>query len=145
MKKLIVISIILFFASLNSSAQTQQQSDYLTFNISGFADNSGQVLVQLFRTEDNVPTKPFKVLKAKIVNEKAIVIVENLSFGDYAAIIVHDKNSNGIIDHRLGIPNEPLGYTNNWHLSLFSGMPTFNKLMFTFTGSKYKYNINLNE
>ena len=30
-------------------------------------------------------------------------------YGDYAAILVHDKNKNGIIDHKWGIPAEPLG------------------------------------
>ena len=69
----------------------------------------------------------------------------DLPFGDYAAIFVHDRNGNDKIDHRLGIPNEPLGYTNNWKLSLFSGMPTFEKLRFTFSASMNHFVIKMPE
>lgn len=136
MKKLIVIlSSIMLFLNINTSAQTEKSIGSLTFNITGFTDNSGQVLVQLFHKEDKVPTKPFKVVKAKITNKKALVVIENLGYGEYAAIIVHDTNSNGHIDHSWGIPSEPLGYTNHWKLTLLSGMPTFEKLKFTFSES----------
>jgi len=131
----------MLFWTINIFAQTEKSMGSLTFNVVGFANDEGQILVQLFRKEDKVPTKPFKVVKALIANKKADVVVENLSFGEYAVIIVHDKNSNGIIDHKWGMPNEPLGFTNNWHFSLFSGMPTFDKLKFTFTGSQDKCNI----
>ncbi len=117
----------------------------LTFNVTGFADNSGQVIVQLFRKDDKVPTQPFKQVKAGIFNKTAVVVVPDLAFGDYGAIVVHDKNSNGIIDHRWGIPAEPLGYTNNWELSLFSGMPTFDKLRFSFGPSRDKYTVSMNQ
>jgi len=133
MKKLIIIlSAIMLFATFNVVAQTQGN---LTFNLSGFADNSGQVLVELFRKTDKVPTEPFKVIIAKIVNNNAHVIISNLDYGEYAAIIVHDQNANGHIDHSWGIPSEPLGYTNNWKLTLLSGMPTFEKLKFRFSES----------
>lgn len=145
MKKLIVISIILLFASFNASVKSQQKSGNLTFNISGFADNSGQALVQLFRKTDKVPTKPFKVVISKILNRNAHVVISNLEYGEYAAIIVHDQNANGHIDHSWGIPSEPLGYTNGWKLTIFSGMPTFEKLKFKFDESEKCYLIDLKE
>ena len=137
MKKLIfILSGIVMFVVINAPAQTPQTKGNLTFILSGFADNSGQVLVELFRKVDKVPTKPFKVLKAKITNQKALVVVSNLDYGEYVAIIVHDQNSNGHIDHSWGIPAEPLGYSNNWKLTLLSGMPTFEKLKFRFSESE---------
>jgi uncharacterized protein (DUF2141 family) len=101
------------------------------------------VLVELFRKVDKVPTTPFKVLKAKISNQKALVVVSNLDYGEYAAIIVHDQNSNGHIDHSWGIPCEPLGYTNRWKLTILSGMPSFEKLKFKFSESENSFNIDL--
>ncbi len=120
MNKLIVIlSIVLLFAVFNISVQAQQKTDNLIFNLSGFADNSGQVLVQLFRKTDKVPTEPFKVLKSPIANYKAVVVFSHLEYGEYAAIIVHDQNSNGHIDHSLGMPSEPLGFSNGCKIITF--------------------------
>jgi len=144
-KQIVILTGIVLFAVFNALAQTQQTRSDLTFNLSGFANNSGQVLVQLFRKTDKVPTKPFKVIISKIANRNARVVIPDLEYGDYAAIIVHDLNGNGYIDHSWGIPGEPLGYTNHWKLTLFSGMPTFNKLKFTFTGSQNNYNIIMND
>ncbi|MEI6753457.1 MAG: DUF2141 domain-containing protein [Paludibacter sp.] len=136
MKKLIVIiSCIILFAVFNAPAQPQETKANLTFNLSGFADNSGQVLVQLFRKTDKVPTKPFKVIISQIANRNARVVIPEIEYGEYAAIIVHDQNANGHIDHSWGIPSEPLGYTNKWKLTVLSGMPTFEKLKFTFSES----------
>ena len=133
----IILGLIGFGLFLTTEAYSQRavSAGSLTFNISGFADNSGQVIVQLFRKEDKMPKNPFMQIEAKIVDKKAVVVIKDLSYGFYGAIIVHDQNSNGIIDHRWGIPNEPLGYTNNWQLSLLSGMPTFEKLKFYFSES----------
>lgn len=141
----LILSSLLMLLTINVSSQTVQPIGTLTFHIAGFSDNSGQVIVQLFRKEDKVPKNPFKEVKAAISNQAAVVKVENFAFGEYAAIVVHDKNSNGIIDHRWGMPNEPLGYTNNWQLTLFSGMPSFEKLKFTFSPSADNYNINMKE
>ena len=131
----IILSAILFLIT-DVNAQTVKSMGSLTFNITGFADNTGQVIVQLFRKVDEVPSSPFKKVKGVIKNNTAEVIFTNLSYGDYAAIIFHDQNSNGEIDHCWGVPCEPLGYTNDWELSLFSGMPTFEKLKFTFSPTK---------
>lgn len=55
----------------------------------------------------------------------AKMIFENLPNGSYAAIVYHDEKDNGALDHKLAFPGEPMGFTNNRSLSLFSGMPTF--------------------
>lgn len=126
-------------------AQTDKPADTLTFQITGFEDNTGQVLVQLFRKEDKVPVKPFMAVVEKIMDHKAEVQITGLTYGEYAAIVVHDKNANGIIDHQWGFPDEPLGYPNNWGLSVFSGMPTFANLKFFFSQSNNILNINMKE
>jgi uncharacterized protein (DUF2141 family) len=117
----------------------------LTFNVRGLVDNIGQIVVQLFRKIDDVPSSPFQKVTAEIVNKTAVVKINNLPYGEYAAIILHDQNSDGEVEHCWGVPCEPLGYTNNWELTLFSGMPTFDKLKFTFSVSNDRYNINMKE
>ena len=132
-KSIILVTAAILFLAPGLYSQTDLTKGKLTFNLTGFEDNAGQVLVELFRREDKVPAKPFMEVTAKIINREAVVTIENLPYGVYAAIIVHDKNSNGHIDHRMGMPSEPLAYPNNWKLTLLSGMPTFDKLKFSFS------------
>ena len=116
-----------------SFSQSEQTETILTIKVSGYKSNIGQSLLKIFRKEDNMPKNPFITLKSSIINNEATFIVKDLVYGDYAAIIVHDQNSNNEIDHSFGIPSEPLAFTNNWKLSIFSGMPSFEKLKFTFS------------
>jgi uncharacterized protein (DUF2141 family) len=81
------------------------------------------------------------IAKSKIVNNEAKVDFQNLPFREYAIIVVHDLNLNDVIDHKWGFPAEPLGYSNKWKLSLFSGMPTFDKLKFVFDKSNQNYSV----
>ncbi|MEI7491622.1 MAG: DUF2141 domain-containing protein [Bacteroidota bacterium] len=146
MKKILLIlsSVILIF-SIDGFSQTEKHTGTLTFKVTGFEDNTGQAILLLYRIEDDVPKKPFMRMNAEIVNKEAVIQVKDFPYGDYAAIIVHDKNKNGIIDHKWGIPAEPLGYTNNWKLSLFSGMPNFEKLKFHYSESGNMILVRMNE
>ena len=148
----IIITTIVFqlmslgiYAQTNEKQETNQKHVPLIFNVTGFADNSGQMLVYFYRKKDKMPSDPFKLLEIKIEDKQALAQIHDLSFGDYACIFVHDKNANNHIDHSFGFPSEPIGYTNNWKLSLFSGMPTFEKLKFTYSMSKNRYPINMYE
>ena len=61
-----------------------------------------------------------------------------------AAILYHDQNSNGTLDHNFfRIPNEPMGFSNEWKLTLFSGMPNFSKLKFEYSEHKQDYKIDI--
>ncbi len=120
-----------------------QQARTLTIEATNFANDKGIAIVQLFREQDDVPKKPFMNVKAEIVNGNAKIICIGIPYGDYAAILFHDENSNGILDHRLGFPNEDMGFSNHWKLSLFSGMPTFTKLKFSFKQQDTPYIISI--
>jgi len=111
----------------------------LTIDAANFKSDKGVAVVRLFREEDDVPKKPFLKASHKIVNGKSRIVFQNLAYGEYAAILFQDENSNGILDHRFGFPNEPMGFSNDWKLSLFSGMPTFQKLRFEFSENKSTY------
>jgi len=99
----------------------------------------------LCREEDDVPKKPFKHIKAEIVNNESVIPVIDLPYGEYAVILVHDKNKSGITDHKWGMPAELLGYNNNWKLNFFSGMPNFEKLKFYYSPSGYKVLVRMND
>ena len=139
----IIVAFLTFFCLVRINLQAQNATGTITFRIMNFKHDQGGAIVNLFRTEDNLPKEPFRQERATIINGIAIVKFENLKYGVYAAIAFHDENSNGELDHSWGIPSEPIGFTNRWKLSLFSGMPNFNKLKFIFSQQINECNIEL--
>ncbi len=110
----------------------QTQAD-LTVHVSGFAHERGQALASLFRDGDDIFSKPYIRLAAKIQQGKATFVFRNVVPGNYAVTAFHDENGNNDLDHNfLRLPAEPLGFTNGFKLSMFSGMPSFEKLRFAF-------------
>ncbi len=130
---------------INLFSQHISERAPLTFIVSGIPDNVGQVIVQLYKKGDDLPNAPFIRLKSKIKNRRAALVSDNLPYGDYAAIIFHDQNQNGELDHRFGLPNEPMTFTNNWELSLFSGMPSFEKLKFVYSAENPLFMVAMTE
>ena len=127
----------------NSAAQ-QEVSGELTIKVSGFNEKSGNVLVHLFRPGDKVTGKPYKRVVHAIKSGTSIVKFKNIPFQNYYAMAVHDKNSNGVLDHNaMRIPSEPMGFSNNWNISLFSGMPNYKKTGFIFSKTKSTIKIRL--
>ena len=127
------------------TAWAQPADPPLSFHVTGFDSNIGQALLELFRSDDKVPQKPFMLIKTAIVDKAASFTIPNLPHGDYAAIVVHDQNANNEIDHSWGLPSEPLGFTNNWKLRLFSGMPSFEKLKFTYSNANNVVNVKMDQ
>ena len=118
-----------------------QETGALIIEAFNFETNTGVAVVHLFREQDDVPGKPFLKSTSTIENGKAKITFSNIPYGDYAAILFQDENTNGLLDHKLGFPNEPMGFSNEWKLSLFSGMPNFSKLKFSFKNASLPYKI----
>lgn len=104
----------------------------------------GKVVVCLYREQDELPKYPFRQESSVIVDGSSTVIFEDLPFGSYAAILYHDENNNGILDHKFLLPAEPMGFSNHWKLTLLSGMPDFQKLRFTFSEQSLTLSITTN-
>ena len=130
-KEIITIVFATIIGSLNVFCQ-EPNSGNLIILADNFKTNQGIAMVKLFRESDDVISKPFLQAKALIENGKAQLIISDLPFGEYAAILWHDENENGILDHSWGMPAELMGFSNHWKLSILSGMPTFDKLRFVF-------------
>lgn len=130
--RLVMIPVlIILFVVMSGSVEAQQEN--LVVHVSGFTHEGGQAVVSLYREEDDIPSKPYIRSAEEISQGKATFIFSNIQYGDYAIIVFHDENSNNDLDHNFfGFPAEPLGYSNGFKFSLFSGMPNFSKLRFTF-------------
>jgi uncharacterized protein (DUF2141 family) len=144
-KTIFFLTMALWGYTFKAFPQSGTSTGTLTIEVTGFTSNVGQAVLELFRKNDKVPTGPSTIQTATIANKKAVFTINNLVFDDYAILVYHDQNSNNEIDHSFGIPAEPLGYSNNWELSLYSGMPTFEKLRFSFTQKTEKIKIQMSE
>jgi uncharacterized protein (DUF2141 family) len=117
-----------------SPAMADEAHADLVVNAGGFAHERGQAMASLFREGDDIFGKPHARVAAPIHQGRATLVFPNTRPGHYALIAFHDANGNNDLDHNfLHLPAEPLGFSNGFELSLFSGMPSFEKLRFVFT------------
>ncbi|MFT6212561.1 MAG: hypothetical protein ACJARD_000686 [Alphaproteobacteria bacterium] len=121
---------ILAIAFINVAFLTSQAfSANLTVNIDNITSNQGHIECALF--DENhakaFPTKPKQAIltQRQIVSQKNLICqFDGLNAGTYALSVYHDVNDSGDIDTNfIGIPNEPMGATNN--PKGFFGPPSF--------------------
>ncbi len=103
----------------------------LKVRVRGFKHARGHAIARLYQEGENVLAKTsFRRAQASIHDGQAVCEFSELPAGAYALVVFHDENDNGQVDHKLGRPVEPLGFSNGFTLSLLSGLPTFEKLRF---------------
>jgi uncharacterized protein (DUF2141 family) len=133
-KRSIVFILSLLLLPLQVALAGEPAGD-LTLQVGGFANDHGQVVANLFRESDDVmkPDKAFLQVRATISGGRTQLVFKNLKYGKYAVTTFHDMNGNGTLDHNLQhFPAEPLGFSNNFRMGIFSGLPSFEKLQFEF-------------
>jgi uncharacterized protein (DUF2141 family) len=104
----------------------------LTLRASGFAHAGGGAVAKLFIAGDNVLGAGRWQQSAPIERGATVFRFGGLAAGTYAAVVFHDENGNGVIDHGLLGPSEPLGFSGGFEIGLFSGRPDFERLKFDF-------------
>ncbi len=121
MQKLFLALILLVFIPLASFSQFT-----LTIEIDALQSSEGQVLMEF---SDEKGEKISEIAK-NIVDNKCIIVVNNLSPGKYAFKYFHDKNKNEKLDVKwMGIPKEGYGFSNNAKGTF--GPPSFEKTVFS--------------
>lgn len=104
----------------------------LMLRASGFAHVGGVAVAKLFVPSDDVLGPGRWQQSAATERGAAAFRFEGLATGTYAAVVFHDENGNGVIDHGLLGPSEALGFSGGFVLGLFSGRPDFERLKFDF-------------
>ena len=126
----------LFVISMSVSAVSQGSEESkgdLTLKLNNFKHAQGEVISRLYRKGQNVFGEGFVNIKSNIEEGRVTVVFEDLPYGNYALMVHHDENSNGIVDHNmLNFPKEALGFSNKFRPGPITGMPTFEKLEFAF-------------
>lgn len=116
--------------------------DTLTIHATGFANARGHAIAKLYRPGDDVLGPGRWQSSSTIVNGRARFVFDGLPRGPLAAVVFHDENDSGAIDHNaLGVPSEAIGFSNGFALGLLSGLPRFDKLRFEYAGEKQHIDI----
>ena len=114
-----------FLASLLA---TPTQAGDLELTVTGVRSDAGQLMIGLYDSEANWKDALDNSARVGLLNDKGRLIgvtmrarkgSQSLGFlqlppGDYAVIVFHDENDNGLLDKSaLGIPIEGYGFSNN--------------------------------
>lgn len=120
------------------SAQKKQSGSSIVVQLNGIKAPTGQVLLSLFKSEEGFPTQPEKAFmwkRAKVTSSSLIISLDGLPLGTYAIAVVHDENSNEVMDRDwLGMPDEEYGISNNVSGTVIP--PSFDEAKFTVTGKR---------
>ncbi|MCG8374707.1 MAG: DUF2141 domain-containing protein [Balneolales bacterium] len=112
------VSLLLIFL-LPSTNSTWYASDTgnLTIEIPDITEQKGTITIAIFDSEDGFPSETDKAIFKKSFTEYSESIIytfENVPYGQYAVVVMQDRNDNGKIDRRriIPMPKEPIGVSN---------------------------------
>lgn len=131
-RRAMLASVLAFVASGISAATDAPNIGDLTLHVTGFVHARGHAVAKLYAPGDNVLGAGHWQVRTPIDGNTAVLRFEGLPAGRYAAVVFHDENDNGVIDHGLLGPSEPLGFSGGFVLRLVSGRPDFERLKFDF-------------
>ena len=117
-------------ASLGVAADESQRGT-LIVRVAGLQSSEGSLRFVMFATKEDFLKTAVRAGIIEVRAERGSWTVEDLPFGEYAVLVHHDTNGNGVMErHWYGKPKEPSG-TSNDAPSRF-GPPKFREAKFLF-------------
>ncbi len=103
----------------------------LTVVVKNLPSNKGAVNIGLMDSKASFENiEPIKAGRIEIRNKQAKISFYNITKGEYAVGVYHDKNNNGVVDKSwLNIPQEKYGFSNN--ARKFARLPDWEDAKFT--------------
>ena len=91
-----------------------ETSNTITVTVENFVSNEGKAAIALHTSDTFMRGAGVQNLETKIIDGKATFTFENVSDGEYALLVLHDKNENNRMDYEPnGMPKESYGTSNN--------------------------------
>ncbi|MDM9630078.1 DUF2141 domain-containing protein [Robiginitalea aurantiaca] len=123
----------LFWAILSLPFFLSAQTATLEVRVHDVSSSDGDILVALYKEEKTFLKfeHVYRTEEAPALEGTTHLIIADLPYGDYALAIFHDENGNDELDTNfIGIPKEPLGFSNA-RLKTF-GPPGFKECLVRF-------------
>jgi uncharacterized protein (DUF2141 family) len=131
MKPVFTITAVLILMQC-AAAQTGRR---MTVFIEGLRETAGQVMVFVYNTAEDFPTKrdnAFRSKKVPVSGASMQVTFDDVPAGTYGVAVYHDENMNDKMDRSwYGMPKEGYGASNDAKGSF--GPPKFDDAKFEFT------------
>lgn len=129
MKNLFLVCI----AVIASICVAQENQTTITVNVSNINNDTGQILAFLFSSSDGFPMDGEKAMytaTTTIQNGVATVALNNVVYGTYALVVIHDENMNNELNTNfIGKPTEQSWVSNDQRGGPFGG-PDFDPSSF---------------
>lgn len=132
----LLLFILPFFLMILGHEPESGSTNYIKVTITNIQIDKGQIRLGLFKDEATFPVtgKQYKGYVFDVKNKKASIEIHHIPHGKYAIGVLHDVNSNQIMDKNfMGYPLEPYGFSNDARAT-FSA-PSFEAASFKHDGS----------
>jgi uncharacterized protein (DUF2141 family) len=107
----------------------------LRVKLSGVESSDGTLRYLLFAGKAGFPDDPGKSVRwGSVPGKTREFVLPDLPPGKYALTLLHDKNDNGKLDTKLGLPLEGFGFSEN--PKIFFGPPSFHDSRFRLDGAE---------
>lgn len=141
MKSVFVLLSTLSFASIMSSAMAAPAD--LKVEVHGIKQTKGEIIVALFDKKEKWLGDAILRKSTDAKMGAVEVVFNNVPEGEYAISVLHDANSNGVLDtNAIGIPVEAYGFSNDATGSF--GPASFADAKFKIDGSNKAISIRVN-
>ena len=122
----VLLSLLVLFAPAPEKGK-------IVIYITNIRSNDGVIAITIFKGSEGFPsdgTKAYKKLIVPVAGGKATAVFNDIPYGEYAAIYMHDENKNGKMDFNfIHIPKEGYGASNDAKASM--GPPKYEDAKFT--------------
>jgi uncharacterized protein (DUF2141 family) len=134
--KTIFITLIILCSGISTMFAQENETVTVTLDVTITKYNKGAILLALYNSEENYMEDTYKTAKVRVINNKATILLKDISKGVYAFSFFHDLNNNKKLDTNfLGIPKEPYGFSNNKKGRF--GPPKFNEVSLVINRNNY--------
>jgi uncharacterized protein (DUF2141 family) len=137
--------LIIFFFAVNLPPASAVQTATLTVTVTGVKNMEGDVLVRLHNIPDAFPRhsdKAYASVWSEVKGKEVDVVFNEVPYGIYAFVVLHDKNHNGKMDFNFfHLPREGYAFSCNAKVGL--GPPSFDQAKFTVQSPEVRQLISL--
>lgn len=124
-------SLLIALPLITLSLVARAELPSITLTVSGADPATGRIEATLFNSADDFLDKAYMQQSGDVTEDGSFTAeFAGLEEGEYAIVVVHDANDNGVYDSGLfGFGGEEVGYSND--ASSWLGRPTFEDAKFT--------------
>ena len=149
MKKLVLFFAVVIVVSLcfQWPGAAGEKRGVIKVQVQKLRSSNGQVILSLFNSPEGFPGKRDKaLLKTQtdaIKDGAAVAEFKDVPYGVYAVGVLHDENSNGVMDKKyIFIPAEGVGASRD--AKSVMGPPKFKDAQFELNTPEFEITVNMN-